>query len=72
MLRKFIQSLFTLSSGPQLGRWKRLDHMSTIQKIDWANEDHCGTCSNGLGNSRKPSSSSETETENEKENKKRI
>jgi hypothetical protein len=64
MLRKFIQSLFTLGGEPQLGRWKRLDTLSTIQKIDWANEDHCGTCSNGL---RKQFLKTETKNQKSKE-----
>lgn len=66
MLRKFIQSLFTLGGEPQLGRWKRLDTLSTIQKIDWANEDHCGTCSNGLG-LRKQFLKTETKNQKSKE-----
>jgi hypothetical protein len=27
-----------------LGRWERTDHQSNKIKIDWANVDHCGTC----------------------------
>ena len=28
-----------------LGRWERTDHQANKIKIDWANIDHCGTCS---------------------------
>ena len=28
-----------------LGRWERTDHQANKIKIDWANVDHCGTCS---------------------------
>tara|TARA_B110000285_G_scaffold219475_1_gene270102 strand:- start:780 stop:1049 length:270 start_codon:yes stop_codon:yes gene_type:complete len=29
---------------PPLGRWKRVEGKSADQRIDWANEDHCGPC----------------------------
>ena len=28
-----------------LGRWGKIDSSVSLQnRIDWANEDHCGTC----------------------------
>ena len=34
-------------SKPSLGRWEiHYDPKFTFQKVDWANEDHCGVCEN--------------------------
>ena len=30
---------------PPLGRWNHGNHSHTILKINYANEDHCGSCS---------------------------
>jgi len=30
-----------------LGRWKLENNSKTFQKVDYANVDHCGTCSYG-------------------------
>lgn len=40
------RSLQRLSlSPPYIGRWARcVDPQQTFKKVDWANEDHCGTC----------------------------
>ena len=40
MLRRFFQ----FSQVP-LGRWTRTDSSANAIKVDWANTDHCGTCS---------------------------
>jgi hypothetical protein len=49
MFRKLFQSIFRKETkNIYLGRWERHNYNKTIQKIDWANEDHCGTCSNGI------------------------
>jgi hypothetical protein len=42
---------FLMNEAPRhLGRWN-LDycHVRINRKIDYANEDHCGSCSNGMG-----------------------
>lgn len=43
---KFQNFIKNLSKNPQLklGRWARASENLTHKKIDWANEDHCGTC----------------------------
>jgi hypothetical protein len=42
---KFIQSKIICKNKPiQLGRWNINDTHKTNIKIDYANEDHCGTC----------------------------
>lgn len=33
------------SNKTALGRWERTGHKENKIKIDWANIDHCGTCS---------------------------
>lgn len=40
------RSLQRLSLPPHsIGRWTRcVDPQLTFKKVDWANEDHCGTC----------------------------
>ena len=42
---KFIQIKINSKNKPlQLGRWNMNDINKTNIKIDYANEDHCGTC----------------------------
>ena len=38
-----------ISEQKYLGRWQ-LEHNYTVinQKVDYANEDHCGVCANGF------------------------
>ena len=43
-LRTFFKK-FTQTRPIILGRWNRSSETQTHKKIDWANEDHCGTCS---------------------------
>jgi hypothetical protein len=40
---QFIQ--FIQFSPVPLGRWTRTDSPTNAIKVDWANTDHCGTCS---------------------------
>ncbi len=35
---------FTQTRPLVLGRWNRSNESQTHKKVDWANEDHCGTC----------------------------
>lgn len=35
---------FTQTRPLVLGRWNRSSESQTHKKVDWANEDHCGTC----------------------------
>ncbi len=42
MLRNMITKSFTKT---MLGRWERSCEATTKIKVDWANVDHCGTCS---------------------------
>jgi hypothetical protein len=42
MLRNIFNKSFT---KPLLGRWNRAYDTSTAIKVNWANVDHCGTCS---------------------------
>ena len=45
MFRK-IFSIFNINREPSLlGRWTITDMKKNKIKIDWANIDHCGTCS---------------------------
>jgi hypothetical protein len=40
---------------PSLGRWEiHYDPKLTFQKVDWANEDHCGVCGFVYENSKIP------------------
>jgi hypothetical protein len=39
MLRRFFQRDYV-----PLGRWTRTTRVLNAIKIDWANTDHCGTC----------------------------
>jgi len=39
-----IRLLFT-NTKTVLGRWECTGHKANKIKIDWANVDHCGTCS---------------------------
>jgi hypothetical protein len=39
----------TLNEQKYLGRWQIEQNYSVIhQKVDYANEDHCGVCANGF------------------------
>lgn len=42
-LRTFFKQ-FTQTRPIILGRWNRSSELQTYKKVDWANEDHCGTC----------------------------
>ena len=42
-LRTFFKQ-FTQTRPLALGRWNRSSELQTYKKVDWANEDHCGTC----------------------------
>jgi hypothetical protein len=44
MLRKFLR-IFSTREPSLLGRWNLTDMTQNKIKIDWANVDHCGTCS---------------------------
>jgi len=45
MFRKLLR-IFIVSREPALlGRWTITDMKKNKIKIDWANVDHCGTCS---------------------------
>lgn len=44
MFHKVFRYLREIPAVP-LGRWKRTDKLKNNLKIDWANVDHCGTCS---------------------------
>jgi hypothetical protein len=45
MFRKLFR-IFIVSREPSLlGRWSITDMKQNKIKIDWANVDHCGTCS---------------------------
>jgi hypothetical protein len=45
MFRKLFR-IFIISREPALlGRWSLTDMKHNKIKIDWANVDHCGTCS---------------------------
>ena len=45
MFRKIFR-IFVITSEPSLlGRWTITDMKKNKIKIDWANIDHCGTCS---------------------------
>lgn len=58
MISKIIGSKFNfiklgkkfVSVKNPLGRWKNESDHKTNLKIDWANEDHCGICSEYLEN----------------------
>lgn len=45
VINVFVSKLFRKQAIQPLGRWK-IDYckIKTNAKIDWANEDHCGTC----------------------------
>lgn len=46
MIKRFINYLISINSrniSIPLGRWTR--NQNVPLKIDWANVDHCGTCS---------------------------
>ena len=45
MIKKIIE-MFKPKPQVMLGRWIRTTPKLTNIKIDYANEDHCGTCSN--------------------------
>jgi len=45
MIKKIIE-MFKPKPQVMLGRWIRTSPPLTNIKIDYANEDHCGTCSN--------------------------
>ncbi len=72
-MRNFMIELFTVIRrgnrfgsrwfiGPQLGRWQRVTQEQAMRRIDMANEDHCGTCSNS------PSSIFKTDIRPDKKN----
>lgn len=43
----------TTNDVKYLGRWSIENSYTTInQKVDYANEDHCGVCSNGVKQNR--------------------
>jgi len=42
--KAFQQNLIAQKKPIQLGRWNMNDNKKTNIKIDYANEDHCGTC----------------------------
>jgi len=44
MFRKLFR-LFVIREPSLLGRWALTDMKKNKIKIDWANIDHCGTCS---------------------------
>ncbi len=44
---KFIHHHISYLARPSIGRWEiHYDPKVTFQKVDWANEDHCGVCEN--------------------------
>ena len=45
MFRKFFRIFVTSREPSLLGRWTITDMKKNKIKIDWANVDHCGTCS---------------------------
>ena len=45
MFRKLIRIFITMKEPSVLGRWALTDMKKNKIKIDWANIDHCGTCS---------------------------
>jgi hypothetical protein len=48
-LRLLSKKLSTRSDVKYLGRWRiEQCHTTVNQKVDYANEDHCGVCANGV------------------------
>ena len=45
MFRKLFRLFLVKESLLPLGRWSLTDMKKNKIKIDWANIDHCGTCS---------------------------
>jgi len=45
MFRKLVRIFITMKEPSVLGRWALTDMKKNKIKIDWANIDHCGTCS---------------------------
>jgi len=45
MFRRLIRIFIATRDPSVLGRWSLTDMKKNKIKIDWANIDHCGTCS---------------------------
>ena len=45
MFRRLIRIFIATTEPSVLGRWSLTDMKKNKIKIDWANVDHCGTCS---------------------------
>ena len=58
MFRKLFSILLTPKT--LLGRWTPTDMKKNNIKLDWANVDHCGTCSYEVKTLKKPEETKET------------
>lgn len=45
LMLNLISRIFDKPKPPiQLGRWSQINDSKVNSRIDWSNEDHCGTC----------------------------
>ena len=58
-----LKKIFHPDVTPLLGRWNRNNYKETSLKIKYANEDHCGVCSNSENTMEAPNNNKADETE---------
>jgi len=54
MIERIFRSIFRYTPKTQLGRWERTGRIQNNIKIDYANIDHCGTCTYSRRIPKKP------------------